>query len=128
MSNDVAQINHTGLWYDPKKPGYGITVHEQGSSVVSVVYFYGQFGYPQWAIGDRNYDFQLYEYTGSCPYCTSVQPKVLKKIGKIAINFNSTQEGLLSMSFAPFNEFYFTDLNFLDLWVLDNIRIVNLTP
>ncbi len=124
VSNQLPTVDHTGLWYDPDDPGYGITVHEQGSTIVTVVYYYSFLGAPLWALGDDSNNYRLSSYQGACPYCTPTQSTFNANIGEIAINFLSKKEGLFSSSFDPIGQFF----NFSDVWFINNTRIVNLTP
>ena len=117
-------VDHTGLWYDPDDTGYGITVHEQGSTIVTVVYYYSFSGTPLWALGDNSDKFRLSSYKGACPYCTPTQSTFNANVGEIAINFLSKKEGFFSSSFDPIGQFF----NFSDVWFINNTRIVNLTP
>ncbi len=118
VSDQATLTDHTGLWYEPVDPGYGITVHEQGSSIVTVIYYYDTLGIPAWALGDSSDDYQLNSYQGSCPYCPPRLFPSSSKLGDIDINFSSHLLGTLSVSFDAHDGVKWKD----------NASIINLTP
>lgn len=95
LSNQPAENDHSGIWYEPAQPGYGMTVVEQGSVVVTVLYFYDASGEPVWALGNNQTGYRLDIYRGSCPYC-SVIPTSYDTIGQLSFNFDNLKEGTLS--------------------------------
>ncbi|MEE9412397.1 MAG: M35 family metallo-endopeptidase [Methylococcales bacterium] len=121
VSDQIPVTNHTGLWYDPDNPGYGITVHEQGQIIATVVYYYLD-GNPSWALGGNSNGYELNKYTGACPYCTPTVSTLDYRLGKIDVNFESTSKGSFTSSFNPMNS--------IDSgWNKSEVqRITNLTP
>ncbi|MCB1889841.1 MAG: hypothetical protein KDH20_19700 [Rhodocyclaceae bacterium] len=66
----------TGLWYEPARPGYGLTVVTQGTTEAAVLYFYDADGAPTWALGSAaqgngQASIPMDTYTGPCPSCAA---------------------------------------------------------
>lgn len=45
-----SKASQSGLWYDPSRPGYGITLDRQSGADIVVLYFYDKFGFPRWVL------------------------------------------------------------------------------
>jgi len=118
VSDQATITDHTGLWYEPIDPGYGITVHEQGSSIVTVIYYYDALGIPAWALGDNSDNYQLNTYRGSCPYCPLGSNPPSSKLGDLDINFSSYLLGTISVGFDAHDGVKWKD----------NASIINLIP
>lgn len=117
VSNQATVTNHTGLWYEPEFPGYGITVHEQGSTIVTVLYYYSDAGNPHWVLGGNQDGYVLKSYSGACPYCAPTVTTVGGRFGDMDINFFSRQSGTLTIRYDGFGTNW-----------RDNVKIINLTP
>ncbi len=73
----VPEIDHSGAWYQPERPGFGLTLSEQGEFLFSAVYYYDGNGQPVWAVGDNAFEgsaFALQRFSGSCPGCSQQAP------------------------------------------------------
>ena len=117
VSDQATITDHTGLWYEPGSPGYGITIHEEGSTIVTVLYYYSSDGDPLWALGDNQNGYELMTYRGACPYCAPASTKNLGRVGVMYINFLNQQSGMLTV-----------DFDVVDFKWRDNVKIINLTP
>ncbi len=98
-SSQPSANDFNGTWYEPDKPGYGLTASIQGNNEISVVYFYDNNGAPVWVLGSYS-DPQLHTYAvntyrGSCPSCPYTPP-VSTQAGTIATQFSSPASGRLS--------------------------------
>lgn len=94
------EVDHTGSWYDPANPGWGLTVTQQGDVLGGVVYTYDASGAPTWVAGfdrGRN-DVEMHAYTGSCPAC-AWRPSVARSVGRVTFEFAS--ETQLRLRNAP---------------------------
>jgi len=123
ISNDPTVNDYTGVWFEPAKPGYGLSVSTQGNREFSVLYFYDDQGKPRWALGvndNHAITYSLDQYTqGFCPVCTQTTP-VAKMLGTISREFSSQSSGTLSVDFnlaEPLS----------GAWTIDNAQIINLS-
>lgn len=87
ISGVQAEVDHSGAWYEAERPGYGLTLSEQGGFLFAVLYFYDDQGQPVWAVGDNAREgtgFALSRFEGSCPYCP-YQAGSGSEVGSIAL-------------------------------------------
>lgn len=98
FSDRFAVLDHSGLWYEAAKPGYGLTLVHQGLGGAAVLYFYDAAGNPRWALGSSDGlprdDYPLKTYTGSCPACTYANP-VSTSVGHLELALANGRVGSL---------------------------------
>ena len=87
-----ANIDLTGLWYDPNESGWGLSLDTQGDTRVAIVYYYDENNLPTWSISQSNNDLNSLQtplnVTGSCPWCEYVLP-TNKENGEIELELSS---------------------------------------
>ncbi len=115
VSDETTITDHTGLWYEPEYPGYGLTIHEQGSTTVAVLYYFNSNGDPLWALGDNNNGYVLNAYLGACPYCAPASTTIEGRIGDMEINFTDLQTGKLTINLDESNFKWRDNVNILNL-------------
>ena len=72
MSGIVPETDHTGAWFDPAEPGYGLALAEQGEMLGATLYHYDSAGEPFWVAGSNaegSRSIALHAFTGACPGC-----------------------------------------------------------
>jgi hypothetical protein len=122
-SSDQTVNEYTGIWFEPAKPGYGLSVSTQGNTEFSVLYFYDDQGKPRWALGvneGNTATYTLDQFTeGFCPTCEHKTP-VTKAAGTITREFTNQSTGVLSI-----------DINLLTplsgAWIINDAQIINLS-
>ncbi|MEE9425371.1 MAG: hypothetical protein V3V18_10410 [Methylococcales bacterium] len=101
-SSDQTLNDYTGIWFEPAKPGYGLSVSNQGNTEFSVLYFYDDQGQPVWALGvneGNTATYTLDQFTeGFCPNCELKVP-VTKTVGTLTREFTSQSAGVISIDF-----------------------------
>lgn len=73
VNGTLPEINHSGLWYQPERPGYGLSLMVQGDVRIGALYFYDDRGEPTWMFGhteDGGTAIPLEGFVGPCPGCT----------------------------------------------------------
>ncbi len=66
---------HTSSYYNTNDVGWGVSVFTQGSTLVSLIYYYDEGGAPKWAIGtgsNSNGSIDMFTVEGFCPDCDFV--------------------------------------------------------
>lgn len=100
VSEGISRNDHTGHWFNPDEPGYGVTFNDQGSVEFAVVYLYDQAGEPRWAFGHRTGELiktiQLESFEGACPACEYFEP-VPTAAGSVTRDFDSATQGTLTL-------------------------------
>lgn len=68
--------NHTGSWFAPEEPGWGLTFYQQGDGnpAAAVLYYFDDQGNPRWALGQtqsfrQDSEIAMDEFRGYCPGC-----------------------------------------------------------
>lgn len=93
--------NYTGTWFEPKRPGYGVSVSTHGDTQAAILYIYDQSGIPRWVSGvsyrDEDKSIDISNYQGYCAYCPKT-PIVGHKIGDIQLLFDSIFSGFLTIN------------------------------
>ena len=70
QSGMVNEVDDTGTWFDPAKPGWGLSVLDQGEVLGAALYFYDPSGAPTWLAGfGRSSSIVLTKSSGACPDC-----------------------------------------------------------
>lgn len=90
---------HTGHWYPPLEPGWGLTVNQQGAVEFGVLYFYDETGDPTWALGvqdDTPGLVPLDQFTGFCPSCPWVRTSG-KRVGDYTRSFSTLTQGAVDV-------------------------------
>jgi uncharacterized secreted protein with C-terminal beta-propeller domain len=106
LSGTQLEVDHSGSWFEPAHPGWGITVTQQGDVLGGVLYTYDAQGAPTWFAGfDRGRTdsaVQLYACTGSCPWCAYETTKTASA-GQLAFDFASETQAKLrpQLTYAP---------------------------
>lgn len=101
--------DHTGIWYDPNQPGWGLSINSQGADVgadvvstrVAVLYFYDANNQPRWLLGQSDNsvsgELPLLSFTGFCPSCEYVAPSSVAA-GALQFDFSSLASARFSSS------------------------------
>jgi hypothetical protein len=122
-SSDTTTIDYSGTYFEPAKPGYGLTLGVQGNAEISVLYFYDADGRATWAIGSKDScdetSYQLKSLQGFCPDCPAVVP-------------TSVPVGVINPVMLAFNRGILTANVILQpplsgSWNVENARISNLS-
>jgi uncharacterized secreted protein with C-terminal beta-propeller domain len=103
-SGIVNEVDHSGVWFDPRNDGWGMSLTEQGDVVVGVVYGYDASGAARWILGSRRGagdTAPFNSFTGACPGCAYVSP-IASPAGNLSFDMPSeTDIGLRSnLTFA----------------------------
>lgn len=100
IAGAIAPEDHTGHWWVPQEPGYGLTLNNQGSFEFAVLYFYDQSGFARWALGDNGGEMsetlELRSYISACPSCADLATSSALA-GTIDRRFSSETRGRLSI-------------------------------
>ena len=102
-SGTQIELDHSGSWFDPAHPGWGLTVTQQGDVLGGILYAYDAQGAPTWLAGfDRGRTdsaVQLYACTGSCPWC-AYNATQTKSAGQLGLEFRSEIDATLHPQLA----------------------------
>jgi hypothetical protein len=121
-SDQPTTLDTTGLWFEPTKPGYGLTISTQGDTEFGILYFYDGQGQPRWALGvkEDSDTYALDQFSGGfCPVCDLTKP-VASSAGTITRTFTDESKGVLSTDIqltAPLT----------GSWKIDDAQIKNLS-
>lgn len=88
----------SGTWYEPARPGYGLTHIQQGATQVNVLYFYDQAGNPRWVLGSAPATASttsMDSYRGTCPVCP-FERSIASSSGTVTASFTNQLRGTLS--------------------------------
>lgn len=122
-STEPTTNDNTGIWFEPAKPGYGVSISSQGNTEFAVVYFYDDQGDPRWALGVKegnSMTYSLDQFTsGFCPVCDKTD-SITQAVGTLTRQFTSSSAGILSIDFT---------LNdpLSGAWIINDAQIVNLS-
>lgn len=71
LSANDAGGNHTGLWWNPEEPGWGIHIEHQAGVMIATLFGYDAGGRPRWYVAsslrertDGDFEGELFESTG----------------------------------------------------------------
>ena len=84
QSGVINEVDHSGTWFDPRRPGWGLSFLEQGDVTGSVVFTYDANGRPTWFAGfgrDGN-SVEMFTADGACPACT-YRASVAQSVGRL---------------------------------------------
>jgi len=99
VAGAIAPDDHTGHWWAPLQPGYGLTLNDQGSFEFAILYFYDQSGVGRWALGDNAGEtantLQLLGYFSACPSCEDLAITT-QVVGEVTVTFFSETRGRLT--------------------------------
>lgn len=80
------EVDRGGLWFDPSRAGWGLSLAEGGTTFAATLYAYDAQGRPRWWTGTGTpAALSLRDYRGACPACPMR---------------SSTAEGTLSLALA----------------------------
>ena len=97
QSGMVNETDLTGTWFDPARPGWGLSMLDQGEVMGAAIYLYTPAGDPTWVAGfNRSTTIDLYASTGSCPACDYRAP-TSQKVGTLGF----TYQGDTKMTLQP---------------------------
>jgi uncharacterized secreted protein with C-terminal beta-propeller domain len=84
QSGVINEVDHSGTWYDPRNPGWGLSFLEQGDITGSVVFTYDANGRPTWfaGFGRDGSSVEMFTADGACPSCT-YRASVAKSVGRL---------------------------------------------
>ncbi len=123
--------DHTGIWYDPAEPGWGLSINSQGSDLasdgistrVAVLYFYDSNNQPRWLLGQSDNSasgsLPLLSFSGFCPGCDFVAPTSVEA-GSLDFDFSSLSSALFSSAAV------FPDVE-NSSWIRDDVQIIPLS-
>ena len=97
LSGTNNEVDHTGIWFDPANPGWGMSITEQGPFNGAALFTYDAKGDPTWASGfERGTGgVTLYRASGgACPGCTYRLP-LMASVGRVTFDF--AQESFLTL-------------------------------
>lgn len=102
LSAEHAAPNHTGLWFDPAEPGWGIAIDQEGGVVGATLFTYGGDGGPAWLSAPSlleqsadSYSGVLYRTTGPA-VARSGSAIGVSAVGTMQITFSANGDALLS--------------------------------
>ncbi|WP_299767983.1 beta-propeller domain-containing protein [uncultured Pseudoteredinibacter sp.] len=113
VSEDI--LPRTGLWFNPKNPGYGFSYIEQQRWKFGLFYFYNEKGEPiwYWGSGRSNENIRLDRHKGNCLSCPDrLTGRLSSKTGTATFDFSSQKQARIKI-----------DLEQESQWALQNIEI-----
>lgn len=93
VSGIVPEVDHSGAFYDPDRSGFGLSLTEQGESLIAALYFYDAAGKATWRVGDNGgagARLIMRGYRGACPGCTPAQPSLLDE-GRLELTLGAEE-------------------------------------
>jgi hypothetical protein len=106
LSGVVNETDRTGVWFDPRNSGWGLSLTEQGDVFGGVLYTYDGAGSATWAMGferARGGSVAFHAYRGACPSCAQRAP-VATAVGSLSFELRAEAElgvrGTLALSTA----------------------------
>jgi hypothetical protein len=72
VDGTLPEVDHSGAWFQPDRPGYGLTLGHQGEFLFAAVYLFDGEGRPVWAVGENAWagtTLPLNTFRGACPSC-----------------------------------------------------------
>ena len=105
LSAERAQPNHTGIWFDPDEPGWGIALDQEQGVIGATLFAYGADGSPAWlsasALSEQSGDDwtgALYRTTGPAFDARTWSPIAASSIGTMRIAFSA--DGSASLAYV----------------------------
>ncbi len=101
LAGIVAEVDHSGIWFDQANPGFGLSLSEREGFLLSAYYFYDANGAPTWALAQSVSPsstptpggLPITQYRGSCPAC---QQRTIEPTHAGAVGFQFHTETDLS--------------------------------
>ena len=93
VSGIVPEVDHSGAFYDPNRSGFGLSLTQQGESVITALYFYDAAGRATWRVGENGgagTQFTMRGYQGACPGCTPIQPRLIDE-GRLELTLGAEE-------------------------------------
>lgn len=99
QSGVTNEVDRTGSWFDPRNPGWGLTLTEQGDVLGGVLFTYDAAGAPTWAAGfGRERDAaELFAFEGACPSC-AYRASTPRSVGRVGFEFRGDYQATLRSS------------------------------
>ena len=96
LSGVGKEVDHSGLWFDPSNPGWGLSITEQGPFNGAALFYYDLAGNPTWASGFERGQGRvtLFRGSGACPACT-YRPPAMVSVGTLSLDY--AQEAFLTL-------------------------------
>ncbi|HVE89826.1 MAG TPA: hypothetical protein VNA44_09010, partial [Burkholderiaceae bacterium] len=94
LSGVISEVDHSGVWFDPRNGGWGLSLTEQGETFGGVLYTYDFQGAPTWIAGFERSGLrsvEFHSYTGACPACP-YRPSVASSVGRLSFDLLSEAE------------------------------------
>ena len=96
LSADRDGQNHSGMWWNPAEPGWGLDVSEQEGSIMATLFTYTAQGDPRWLIGaslkqqaDGGFAGDLFEMTGPRFDSSPWTGAVMRTAGRMQLAFGA---------------------------------------
>jgi hypothetical protein len=104
FSGVINEVDRSGAWFDPARPGWGVSLLEQGDITAGALYLYDSNGVPTWYAGhDRGRSgINLLASSGSCPGCTYRAP-THQSAGRLDFNYHSETRLTVTATLADGN-------------------------
>lgn len=103
LSAESTQANHTGLWSDPKEPGWGLSLDQEQGVIVATLFAYGPDGEPRWlsasALREQSadtYSGALYRTTGAAYDAPAWTPIGVSEAGTLSVSFAGPGQAVLT--------------------------------
>ena len=98
--------DRTGIWFDPRESGWGLSIGSEGPAAGVVVYFYDHEQQPRWVTGagvnTANQSIAVRSFRGFCPDCTFT-PVTSMPSGDVNLTFAGTRNATLSLDISHAN-------------------------
>jgi len=89
------EVDRLGLWFDPARSGWGLSVAEGGSTFAATLYAYDAQGRPRWWTGAGTAGaLQLNSFRGACPACP-MQPSTV--VGALSLGVAGDDDRALAV-------------------------------
>jgi len=103
LSADRVQANHTGIWFDPDEPGWGIALDQEQGVIGATLFTYGGNGEPAWLTASSlleqsadSYSGVLYRTTGPS-FASGSWPSIGASVaGTMQITFSTKGDARLT--------------------------------
>jgi hypothetical protein len=103
LSAEHSVPNHTGIWFDPDDPGWGIALDEEQGVIGATLFTYGADGEPAWLSGASlleqsadTFSGALYRTTGTAFGASPWSPIGVSTAGTMQIAFSTDGSAVLS--------------------------------
>ncbi len=91
------EVDHSGIWFDPAKPGFGLSFAERQGVIVAAFYYYDANGAPTWLLAQPQNPpgegLVANQFNGSCSGCLNGSNRI---VGSGRVDFQLGGETELS--------------------------------